>query len=186
CQASCGGSPWFPVREVGPGNPILSDSTGEPPPSTFNYAWDIALPDGYDTLVGERGIKLSGGERQRVAIARAFLADAPILILDEATSSLDSESELLIQQAMERLMVGRTTLVVAHRLSTVRALDRLLVLDRGKVIEEGSHDALIRIDGGIYRRLFERQALELAKGLIDTPRRMVNGDAGPLGEPAEA
>ena len=144
------------------------------------------LPDGYDTLVGERGIKLSGGERQRVAIARAFLADAPILILDEATSSLDSESELLIQQAMERLMVGRTTLVVAHRLSTVRALDRLLVLDRGKVIEEGSHDALIRIDGGIYRRLFERQALELAKGLIDTPRRMVNGDAGPLGEPAEA
>ncbi|WP_455774605.1 ABC transporter ATP-binding protein, partial [Burkholderia stabilis] len=122
----------------------------------------VALPDGYDTLVGERGIKLSGGERQRVAIARAFLADAPILILDEATSSLDSESELLIQQAMERLMVGRTTLVVAHRLSTVRALDRLLVLDRGKVIEEGSHDALIRIDGGIYRRLFERQALELA------------------------
>ncbi|MCA8031675.1 ABC transporter ATP-binding protein/permease [Burkholderia arboris] len=145
-----------------------------------------ALPDGYDTLVGERGIKLSGGERQRVAIARAFLADAPILILDEATSSLDSESELLIQQAMERLMVGRTTLVVAHRLSTVRALDRLLVLDRGKVIEEGNHDALIRIDGGIYRRLFERQALELAKGLADAPRRMVDRDAGPLGEPVEA
>ncbi len=104
----------------------------------------VALPNGYDTLVGERGVKLSGGERQRVAIARAFLADAPILILDEATSSLDSESEVLIQQAMERLMVGRTTLVVAHRLSTVRALDRLLVLDKGKVIEEGSHDALIQ------------------------------------------
>ncbi|WP_176046062.1 ABC transporter ATP-binding protein [Burkholderia sp. BCC1644] len=145
----------------------------------------VALPDGYDTLVGERGIKLSGGERQRVAIARAFLADAPILILDEATSSLDSESELLIQQAMERLMVGRTTLVVAHRLSTVRALDRLLVLDRGKVIEEGNHDALIRIDGGIYRRLFERQALELAKGLTDSPRRMVDDAAGSVGEPAE-
>ncbi|MCO8648900.1 ATP-binding cassette domain-containing protein, partial [Burkholderia multivorans] len=145
-----------------------------------------ALPDGYDTLVGERGIKLSGGERQRVAIARAFLADAPILILDEATSSLDSESEVLIQQAMERLMIGRTTLVVAHRLSTVRALDRLLVLDRGRVIEEGSHDELIRIDGGVYRRLFERQALELAKGLADPPRRMVDGDAGSLGEPAEA
>ncbi|MBR8323486.1 MULTISPECIES: ABC transporter ATP-binding protein [Burkholderia cepacia complex] len=144
-----------------------------------------ALPDGYDTLVGERGIKLSGGERQRVAIARAFLADAPILILDEATSSLDSESELLIQQAMERLMVGRTTLVVAHRLSTVRALDRLLVLDRGKVIEEGNHDALIRIDGGIYRRLFERQALELAKGLADSPRRVADRDAGALGEPAK-
>ncbi|WP_186013377.1 ABC transporter ATP-binding protein [Burkholderia gladioli] len=125
------------------------------------------LPEGYDTLVGERGVKLSGGERQRVAIARAFLANAPILILDEATSSLDSESELLIQQAMERLMVGRTTIVVAHRLSTVRSLDRLLVLDRGRVIEEGDHDALIRIEGGVYRRLFERQALELAKGLIE-------------------
>ncbi|WP_121315292.1 ABC transporter ATP-binding protein [Paraburkholderia sp. RAU2J] len=124
-----------------------------------------ALPHGYDTLVGERGVKLSGGERQRVAIARAFLADAPILILDEATSSLDSESEVLIQQAMERLMIGRTTLVVAHRLSTVRALDRLLVLDKGKVIEEGSHDALIRRENGLYRRLFERQALELVKGL---------------------
>ena len=145
-----------------------------------------ALPDGYDTLVGERGIKLSGGERQRVAIARAFLADAPILILDEATSSLDSESEVLIQQAMERLMEGRTTLVVAHRLSTVRALDRLLVLDRGKVIEEGSHDALIRIDGGVYRRLFERQALELAKGLADGPRREALDGAKPLGQPAEA
>ncbi|ASV98577.1 ABC transporter ATP-binding protein [Paraburkholderia aromaticivorans] len=124
-----------------------------------------ALPKGYDTLVGERGVKLSGGERQRVAIARAFLADAPILILDEATSSLDSESEVLIQQAMERLMMGRTTLVVAHRLSTVRALDRLLVLDKGKVIEEGSHDALIKLEKGLYRRLFERQALELIKGL---------------------
>ncbi|MFM0729018.1 ABC transporter ATP-binding protein [Paraburkholderia sediminicola] len=126
------------------------------------------LPQGYDTLVGERGIKLSGGERQRVAIARAFLADAPILILDEATSSLDSESEVLIQHAMERLMVGRTTLVVAHRLSTVRALDRLLVLDKGKVIEEGSHEALIRLENGLYRRLFERQALELIKGLSDS------------------
>jgi ATP-binding cassette subfamily B protein len=126
------------------------------------------LPQGYDTLVGERGVKLSGGERQRVAIARAFLADAPILILDEATSSLDSESEVLIQHAMERLMVGRTTLVVAHRLSTVRSLDRLLVLDKGKVIEEGSHESLIRLENGLYRRLFERQALELIKGLSDS------------------
>ncbi|MGU7783033.1 ABC transporter ATP-binding protein [Burkholderia sp. PU8-34] len=144
------------------------------------------LPDGYDTLVGERGIKLSGGERQRVAIARAFLADAPVLILDEATSSLDSESEVLIQQAMERLMEGRTTLVVAHRLSTVRALDRLLVLDRGKVIEEGSHDALIRIESGVYRRLFERQALELAKGLAHEPAGQHAVDARGLGQPAEA
>ncbi|TPI61616.1 ABC transporter ATP-binding protein [Mesorhizobium sp. B3-1-7] len=124
------------------------------------------LPKGYGTLVGERGVKLSGGERQRVAIARAFLADARILILDEATSSLDSESEVLIQRAMERLMIGRTTLVIAHRLSTVRALDRLLVFDRGRIAEEGSHDDLIRLNGGIYRRLFERQALELTKGLV--------------------
>ncbi|NGP17155.1 ABC transporter ATP-binding protein [Devosia aurantiaca] len=125
-----------------------------------------SLPKGYETMVGERGVKLSGGERQRVAIARAFLADAPILILDEATSSLDSESEVLIQQAMERLMDGRTTLVIAHRLSTVRALDRLLVFDKGKIVEEGSHETLIRLQGGIYRRLFERQALELTKGLV--------------------
>jgi ATP-binding cassette subfamily B protein len=123
-----------------------------------------SLPKGYETLVGERGIKLSGGERQRVAIARAFLAEAPILILDEATSSLDSESEVLIQQAMERLMTGRTTLVIAHRLSTVRALDRLLVFDKGRIVEEGTHAQLIRT-GGIYHRLFQRQALELTKGL---------------------
>jgi ATP-binding cassette subfamily B protein len=97
----------------------------------------MALPKGYDTLVGERGVKLSGGERQRVAIARAFLADAPILIFDEATSSLDSESEVLIQQAMERLMVGRTTLVVAHRLSTIRSADRIYELERGRVVDVG-------------------------------------------------
>lgn len=126
----------------------------------------MSLPKQYETLVGERGVKLSGGERQRVAIARAFLADAPILILDEATSSLDSESEVMIQQAMERLMQGRTTLVIAHRLSTVRALDRLLVFDKGRIVEEGNHEALIRLNGGIYRRLFERQALELTKGLV--------------------
>ncbi len=123
------------------------------------------MPKGYSTLVGERGIKLSGGERQRIAIARAFLADAPILILDEATSSLDSESEMLIQEAMEKLMEGRTTLVVAHRLSTVRALDRLLVFERGHIAEEGTHASLIRRKRGIYRGLFERQALELTKGI---------------------
>ena len=126
----------------------------------------MSLPKGYETMVGERGVKLSGGERQRVAIARAFLADAPVLILDEATSSLDSESEVQIQQAMERLMEGRTTLVIAHRLSTVRALDRLLVFDKGNIVEEGDHQALIRLNDGIYRRLFERQALELTKGLV--------------------
>jgi ATP-binding cassette, subfamily B, bacterial len=122
----------------------------------------VRLPDGYGTLVGERGVKLSGGERQRVALARAFLADAPVLILDEATSSLDSESEALIQQAMERLMKGRTSIVIAHRLSTVRSLDRILVFDRGEIVEEGSHAALIARAGGIYRGLFERQATEFA------------------------
>jgi len=127
----------------------------------------VRLPKGYSTLVGERGVKLSGGERQRVAIARAFLADAPILILDEATSSLDSESEVLIQQAMERLMTGRTTLVIAHRLSTVKSLDRLLVFDRGEIVEEGKHATLVRKESGIYRRLFERQALELTRGLFE-------------------
>ena len=115
------------------------------------------LPKGYGTLVGERGIKLSGGERQRVALARAFLADAPILILDEATSSLDSESEALIQDATERLMQGRTTIVIAHRLSTVRALKRILIFDRGRIIEEGDHGALISREKGVYRRLFDRQ-----------------------------
>jgi ATP-binding cassette subfamily B protein len=125
----------------------------------------VRQPKGYATLVGERGIKLSGGERQRVAIARAFLTDAPILILDEATSSLDSESEAAIQAAMERLIEGRTAIVIAHRLSTVRAMDRILVFDGGRIVEEGSHAALVARPGGHYRRLFERQAL----GLVQTP-----------------
>ncbi|HEX4773729.1 MAG TPA: ABC transporter ATP-binding protein [Bryobacteraceae bacterium] len=120
-----------------------------------------AQPKGYATLVGERGVKLSGGERQRVALARAFLANAPILVLDEATSSLDSESEAAIQDAMERLMVGRTSIVIAHRLSTVRMLDRILVFDRGRIIEEGSHNSLVRRMGGTYQRLFEKQAMGL-------------------------
>ncbi len=120
------------------------------------------LPRGYATLVGERGVKLSGGERQRVAIARAFLSGARILILDEATSSLDSESETLIQEAMRRLMAGRTVIVVAHRLSTVRALDRILVFRHGRIIEDGPHAGLLARDGGLYRRLFEHQALGLA------------------------
>jgi ATP-binding cassette subfamily B protein len=121
------------------------------------------LPKAYGTLVGERGVKLSGGERQRVALARAFLADAPVLILDEATSSLDSESEALIQQAMERLMKGRTSIVIAHRLSTVRSLDRILVFDRGEIVEQGTHAALAVRSGGIYRGLFELQVTEFAR-----------------------
>ncbi len=125
----------------------------------------VRQPKGYQTLVGERGVKLSGGERQRVALARAFLANTPILILDEATSSLDSESEALIQEAMERLMAGRTSIVIAHRLSTVRMLDRILVFDNGQIVEQGTHDALVQRPNGAYRRLFERQAMGL---LVDT------------------
>jgi ATP-binding cassette subfamily B protein len=116
------------------------------------------LPRGYATPVGERGVKLSGGERQRVALARAFLADAPILVLDEATSSLDSESETLIAQATARLMQGRTAIVIAHRLSTVRNLDRILVFDHGRIVEDGDHDSLLAIEDGAYRRLFDHQA----------------------------
>ena len=116
------------------------------------------LPKGYDTLVGERGIKLSGGERQRVAIARAILADTPILILDEATSSLDSLSEKYIQEALEFLMKGRTTIVIAHRLSTIKKVDRILVIEGGTIMEEGNHVDLLKKPEGIYRNFFELQA----------------------------
>lgn len=116
------------------------------------------LPQGYATLVGERGVKLSGGERQRVAIARAILADRPILVLDEATSSLDSEAEQLIQDALEHLMAGRTTLVIAHRLSTVRKVDRILVFERGRIVEQGPHRTLLARPDGRYRSLYLMQS----------------------------
>ncbi|MFJ8538989.1 ABC transporter ATP-binding protein [Streptomyces sp. NPDC093591] len=116
-----------------------------------------ALPNGFDTMVGERGIKLSGGQRQRVALARAILRDAPILLLDEATSALDSESEILVQEALWRLMDGRTALVVAHRLSTVATMDRLVVLDRGRIVEQGSHHELLAAQGA-YAKLWEHQS----------------------------
>ena len=115
------------------------------------------LPHGYETYVGERGVKLSGGERQRVAIARAILKDAPILVLDEATSSLDSASELLIQDALSNLMSGKTVVVIAHRLSTIMKMDRIIVLDDGRVIEEGSHQALLA-KKGLYAKLWSHQA----------------------------
>ena len=114
------------------------------------------LPQGYETLVGERGVKLSGGQRQRIAIARALLKDPRVLILDEATSSVDAESERLIEEALARLLEGRSTLIIAHRLSTVRRADRLVVLDRGRVVEAGAHDALLA-RGGLYARLYQRQ-----------------------------
>jgi subfamily B ATP-binding cassette protein MsbA len=117
----------------------------------------MALPQAYDTLVGERGIKLSGGQRQRVAIARALLKDPRILILDEATSSLDSESELAVQEALERLMRDRTTFVIAHRLSTITRADRIVVLENGQVVEQGTHQDLVSQEGGLYRRMYALQ-----------------------------
>jgi len=115
------------------------------------------LPHGFDTLVGERGIKLSGGQRQRIAIARAILKDAPILILDEATSALDSESEKLIQDALQKLMKGRTSIVIAHRLSTIAKLDRIIVLDNGKIVEDGTHADLLKRNG-TYAKLWKHQS----------------------------
>ncbi len=116
------------------------------------------LPKGYETYVGERGIKLSGGERQRVAIARAILKNAPILILDEATSALDSESESLIQDALHNLIEGKTVIVIAHRLSTIRGMERIIVIQDGKIIEDGNHDKLLEIEDGVYRKLWNIQA----------------------------
>ena len=115
-----------------------------------------ALPHGYDTMLGERGTRLSGGQRQRIAIARALLRDSPILILDEATSALDTESERLVQQAIERLMHHRTVLVIAHRLATVRNADEIVVLEAGRVVQRGTHEELLQTSG-LYRRLYDLQ-----------------------------
>ena len=116
----------------------------------------MGLPDRYDTIVGERGYRLSGGEKQRIALARVILKDPRILVLDEATSSLDSESEALIQDALKRVMAGRTSIVIAHRLSTILAADQILVLDRGQIVECGTHAELLA-RGGLYAHLYETQ-----------------------------
>ncbi len=142
------------------GRPVATDAEVEAAASAAAaHEFLSKLPDGYDTEVGERGVMLSGGQKQRIAIARAILRDAPILLLDEATSALDAESERAVQQAVERLSAGRTTLVVAHRLATVKQADRILVFDDGKIVATGTHDSLVA-DGGLYARLARLQFTE--------------------------
>ncbi len=121
------------------------------------HSFILDLPNGYDTIIGEKGTKLSGGQRQRLSIARAILKNPPIMILDEATSALDNESEVLVQEAIERLMTERTTFVIAHRLSTIRNANRIIVLDKGKIVQDGKHEELLKDENGIYKKLYELQ-----------------------------
>jgi ATP-binding cassette subfamily B protein len=140
------------------GNPNASEAEViEAAKKAHAHEFITSFPEGYKTIVGERGIKLSGGQRQRVAIARAILKNPAILILDEATSSLDSESEKLVQDALETLMQGRTSFIIAHRLSTVRTADKIIVVQQGEVVEVGTHEELIERENGVYRMFSELQ-----------------------------
>ncbi len=142
------------------GNPNATDAeVREAARIAFARDFIEELPNGYDTIVGERGTFLSGGQRQRIAIARAVLVNAPVLILDEATSALDAESERLVQKALANLMENKTSIVIAHRLSTVRRADKIVVMERGEIIQTGTHAELLE-KGGVYKKLYELQFLE--------------------------
>src|SRR5262249_19360099 len=125
--------------------------------AAHSHDFIMAMPQRYESVIGERGVKLSGGERQRLSLARAILKNPPILILDEPTSALDTESEILVQDAINHLMAGRTSIVIAHRLSTIQHADRIIVLDRGRVVEVGTHSELIANPLGLYRKLYDLQ-----------------------------
>jgi subfamily B ATP-binding cassette protein MsbA len=147
------------------GQPSVSQTTIEAAArAALAHDFIMELPAAYDTVIGEKGVRLSGGERQRIAIARALLKNAPILILDEATSALDSESEALVQSALQNLMAGRTVVVIAHRLSTVRRADRIVVIENGAIADIGSHEELVQ-KLGTYRRLYDLQFID-----IEAPR----------------
>ena len=150
------------IREnIAYGNPTASEDEIRQAAQKANALQFIeTFPEGFDTMVGERGVKLSGGQRQRVAIARAILKDPSILILDEATSSLDAESEQLVQEALDKLMLNRTTIIIAHRLATIRKVDRIYVIEDGQVTETGTHEELSSLDQGIYSNLVKLQFQE--------------------------